>query len=169
MDHYKEILGGSAAGIMQILVGYPFDTVKVRYIETNSKSISSCLKTMIKDNGIKSFYQGVKSPLYGSIFYNTNMFYSYSLFDRYISDKKNSIFHNSFICGSLVGITTTIVECPIDLIKTQMQCNKNMIIKDIGIKNVYRGFTPTILRNIPSTGFYFGIYTHLKIKLPIFW
>lgn len=164
-SHIKEALSGSAAGIMQILVGYPFDTVKVRYIETNSKSIGSCLKTMVKDNGIKSFYQGVRSPLYGSIFYNTNMFYSYSLFDKYISREKNSIFHNAFICGSLVGVTTTFVECPIDLTKTQMQCNKNLtfrnLMKTTSIRNLYRGFWPTLLRNIPSTGFYFGIYNHV--------
>ena len=164
-DHLKELVAGSTAGLMQTLVGYPFDTVKVRYIKTNSKSIRSCIQMMIKDNGIKSFYQGIKSPLYGGIFYNTNMFYSYALFDRYISDhEKNGIFYNSFICGSLVGITTTLFECPIDLVKIQMQIDKRKMFWNVlcntKIKTLYRGVIPTVIRNIPASGFYFGVYNY---------
>ena len=163
-DHLKEVVAGSIAGVMQTLVGYPFDTVKVRYIESKSTKISSCIRMMIKDNGIKSFYQGIRSPLYGGVFYNTNMFYSYSLFDKYISRDTNSIFYNSFICGALVGVTTTVIECPIDLIKTQMQLNKNITFKELlfntNIRTLYRGVYPTIIRNIPASGLYFGVYNH---------
>ena len=164
-NHLKEIIGGTCAGIMQAAIGYPLDTIKVRYIENGTKSISSCIKMMIKDNGLKSFYQGVKAPLYGSVFYNTNMFYSYSLFDRYISKKENSIFKNAFISGALVGITTSFVESPMDLAKTQMQIHKELtlgkIIKNTSIKQFYRGLNPTIIRNIPASGFYFGTYDHV--------
>jgi solute carrier family 25 carnitine/acylcarnitine transporter 20/29 len=176
-EHITEIIGGSGAGIMQVIAGYPFDTVKVRYINSNTKSIYSCIRMMIKDNGFRSFYQGVKSPLYGSVLYNTNMFYSYSLFDRYINNKNNSIFYNSFVSGALVGVTTTFIESPMDLAKTQMQINKNLslsrFIKDTTYKQYYRGFWPTMLRNIPASGLYFGVYNHMynyyqSIDQPLF-
>ena len=164
-DHMKEIIGGIGAGTMQVIVGYPFDTFKVRYIESNAKSIKSCLQLMIKDNGLKSFYQGIKSPLLGSAFYNANMFYSYSLFDKYISKKEKSIFHNAAISGALVGVTTTFIESPMDLAKTQMQIDKKLtlthILKNTNLKTFYRGFWPTMIRNIPASGLYFGIYDHL--------
>lgn len=164
-DHLKEIVAGSAAGIMQTLVGYPFDTVKVRYINSDTKSIRSCIQMMIRDNGVRSFYQGIKSPLYGGVFYNTNMFLSYRLFDNYLSSGTSSIFYDSFICGSLVGVTTTFFECPIDLVKTQMQIDKRLtfrgMIMGTNIKTLYRGFTPTIIRNIPASGFYFGVYNYV--------
>jgi len=58
MDDSKIIISGGFAGIAQILTGHPFDTVKVRYIEGDHKTILSCLKC-IQEEGYKSFYRGV--------------------------------------------------------------------------------------------------------------
>jgi solute carrier family 25 carnitine/acylcarnitine transporter 20/29 len=163
-----DIAPGTVAGLTQTIVGYPFDSVKVKYINGSSKTIVSCIQTMYKDNGVRSFYQGVKAPLYGGIIYNSVMFYSYDTFDKLIQGKretKGDVFKTAFILGSIIGVTTTVVESPMDFLKTQMQVNKALTFRTAlrtPIKQMYRGIYPTLIRNIPSTAAYFSAFEYTQ-------
>jgi solute carrier family 25 carnitine/acylcarnitine transporter 20/29 len=56
----KDLVGGSIGGIAQVLVGQPFDIVKVR-IQTSAKgtyaSPLDCAKGLLKADGFKGFYK----------------------------------------------------------------------------------------------------------------
>jgi hypothetical protein len=156
-EFFNNVIPGTAAGFAQTIVGYPLDTIKVKYINNKSTTtIPKCIKNMYKDNGVKSFYQGIKSPLYAGLIYNATIFYSYNIFDKIIQSKKETksqVFGGAFTIGSLIGTTTTFIECPMDLLKTQMQNDKNLTFKKalkIPTKDLFRGFNPTLIRNIPS-------------------
>ena len=161
MDDFTIIIGGALAGLAQITIGHPFDTVKVRYIKNKHKypTVMSCVRT-IRAEGCNKFYRGVSSPMIGSIIMNIQTFYVYSLFNRYV-------YQDPFISGSLSGATLALVESPADLIKSRLQIdpstNYNRTIRDIGVRNIYNGLGITVLRNTFSVGFFFWGYENTKI------
>ena len=157
-DDSKIIISGGFAGIIQVLTGHPFDTVKVRYIDGEHGNIFSCMKS-IRSEGYKSFYRGVSSPLAGSLIINIQTFYIYTWLNKY--------FHKDpMIAGALTGFGLAFVESPSDLIKSRMQINPNMsyvkTLKEIGYINIYKGLNVTILRNSISVGLYFWGYENTK-------
>ncbi|KAI9350532.1 mitochondrial carrier domain-containing protein [Zopfochytrium polystomum] len=63
----KELLAGSIGGIVQVLSGQPFDTVKVR-LQTQAGQYTSaldCVRKTYRNEGIAGFYKGTLTPLLG--------------------------------------------------------------------------------------------------------
>jgi len=151
------LFGGVLAGITQTIVGHPFDTIKVRYIKENHKTIYGCINNVRKD-GYRYFYKGALSPTVSSVLMNVQTFYLYENINKHI--------HNYFISGAVTGILLSFTESPTDLIKSRLQINPksnyNQIIKELGIKNIYKGFNICMYRNILSTGLYFSTYHNIK-------
>jgi hypothetical protein len=62
----KELTAGSVGGICQVLVGQPFDTVKVRLQTSNLYSgVIDCASKTLKSDGLMGFYKGTLTPLLG--------------------------------------------------------------------------------------------------------
>lgn len=156
MSDLTIISSGAFAGLAQVITGYPFDTVKVRYINNNHTSIIKCIKT-IKNESYRNFYRGVWSPMVGSIFINVQTFYTYSLFNTYF---------NTFMSGAMTGVLLASIETPIDLIKSRIQINPTStyvnVIKSVGVKNSFKGLKITIWRNFISVGLFFWGYETTK-------
>jgi len=158
MDTRKELIYGSLAGFSQVLTGHPLDTIKVRYINSNT-NLWGCVKIM-KREGIRSFYKGMTSPLTGNILINAQTFYFYNWVKREYK-------FNHFITGGLTGITLSFIETPTDLIKTRMQLDHTNMsyfktIKQIGLRRIYTGFHITCWRNFIGVGGYFAGYELVK-------
>ena len=141
-------------------------------IDGDHKSIFGCARSMFKDNGIRSFYQGIRSPLYAAVFINTNIFYSYSLSRNLVGipigtsyekleDKKDKINYYKKIAtaGCLTGFALSFFEGPMELFKCQMQVDKeatfHSLYKKMGLTGITRGLGATHIRNIPAMGMYF--------------
>jgi solute carrier family 25 carnitine/acylcarnitine transporter 20/29 len=152
----KDIFPGSVAGLAQTIVGHPLDSIKVKYVNSNAKTIYECMRIMYRDNGLRAFYQGIKSPLCGGLLYNTSVFYGYN----FTTEKLG---WNPFVAGSVVGSCATVVESPMDMIKTRMQLDKRVSFGSslhMPLSQLLKGFNVTLLRNIPSCGLYFGTFEY---------
>ena len=117
-DDIKQILSGSVAGVIQTIVGHPLDTVKVNCVKNNYSSIGQCIKYMLKENGVKSFYQGIKAPLCGNMFYKSTQLYTY---DAIKSKLEVNSYKGIFMASCLTGVVTAVVKSPIDMMKCQLQ------------------------------------------------
>lgn len=88
-------------------------------------------------------------------------------------------FH-SMTAGAGAGLVSSIVTCPLDVVKTRLQAQAasvnhkdyqtvEMIIKDIwrsgGFRGFYRGLGPTLAGYLPTWGIYFTVYDMVKDKL----
>ena len=65
---YKDLFGGTVGGIAQVLVGQPFDTVKVRLQSAPEGTYSGAVdvvKKLIANEGPMGFYKGTLTPLIG--------------------------------------------------------------------------------------------------------
>lgn len=75
-----------------------------------------------------------------------------------------------FTAGIAAGVASCCVTTPLDLIKIQLQvnnresflkCTKKALQKH-GVKGLFKGFSVTMIRDVPSYGFYFVSYAYWK-------
>lgn len=84
---------------------------------------------------------------------------------------------NSIIAGAGAGLVSSIVTCPLDVIKTKLQAQSiahgghgylgirgtvGHIITNQGLRGLYRGLGPTILGYLPTWAIYFSVYDETK-------
>ncbi|ORX49735.1 mitochondrial carrier, partial [Piromyces finnis] len=175
-DSTNDFISGLLSGWAQVLVGHPFDTVKVN-LQTQShyKGAMHCVKSIAKNEGFNGFYKGVKSPLVGIGFANSLMFVANGYFKRIIAngvpDDEMSI-KQHITSGFLSGSVMPFVSTPMEHMKIRLQIHPakyNGLIdctiktlKSGGIKSLYHGYGITLLRDIPSFSAYFGTYELVK-------
>mmetsp|Transcript_40548 Transcript_40548/g.49185 ORF Transcript_40548/g.49185 Transcript_40548/m.49185 type:complete len:344 (-) Transcript_40548:234-1265(-) len=179
--------GGTLGGMGGIAASYPLDTVKVR-MQTTRGIYNGMLDTIFKiakQEGMKTFYKGVQAPLvsYGLIKATTFGVYGNCL--DYFAERAGDPFHTPtfteiVIAGHLSGFAAAFIMAPSDAIKIHMQaasqgkgvfhestwgCAKH-IVKTEGVGALFRGFTPTALRDGPGMALYYIIYDLCKKYLP---
>ena len=183
----KDFVAGTIAGILQVIVGQPFDIIKVRIqaqSQTNPtyKNPWDCRKKRIYQNeGFYTFYRGTLSPLVGigacvSIQFGVNEGCK-RVVKKYKKDynKPNPNYLTLFqlaSCGAVAGLANAIVSIPVEHIRIKMQVEGTKLIKkytgswdclkkiykEHGIHGIYKGGMPTLPREAISYFFYFGMY-----------
>jgi solute carrier family 25 carnitine/acylcarnitine transporter 20/29 len=173
---------GTAGGIGLVIVGHPFDTLKVR-LQTQSSTnpiysgFGDCVRKTVAKEGFAGLYAGVRSPLYGQAFLNAWQFGVWGNAKKLVSDQNGFIsIPGFFAAGAFTGSLVALVECPVDLFKTQLQtqvfkanpeytsfagCFKTILSKH-GLRGAMQGLTPTICRNTIAVANYFGFYELTK-------
>ncbi|KAG8983501.1 hypothetical protein FRB90_005944 [Tulasnella sp. 427] len=84
---------------------------------------------------------------------------------------------NSTIAGASAGFVSSVVTCPLDVVKTKLQAQKapkgspgylgvsatvrGILLRD-GVKGLYRGLGPTMLGYLPTWAIYFTVYDGVK-------
>ncbi|KAK9686851.1 hypothetical protein K7432_015001 [Basidiobolus ranarum] len=96
---------------------------------------------------------------------------------------RNSDNLKNTIAGAGAGCVTSILTCPLDVVKTRLQNQGHRITEpklghknykgtagtltriwaEEGIRGLYRGLGPTIYGYLPTWAIYFSVYDHLKI------
>jgi solute carrier family 25 carnitine/acylcarnitine transporter 20/29 len=128
---------GTFAGIAQVGIGHPLDTIKIRMqaqsvvrmsSSSNSTtksfdSIFSTLRTTLQRDGARGLYKGAASPLCGAMLQNASGFMFWGWSKKLFQEKENEQLSGGalFKAGLVVGVLCLMVENPVDLIKTQMQ------------------------------------------------
>ena len=161
------ILKGITAGYIGALVVYPIDFIKTRVQNGSNITSFNCLKSIIRTEGYKAFYKGFFSQ---TISIGPEKAIKIIVNNTVLSYLPESNF-NKIIAGACAGTAQVIITNPSDIIKIQYQINKgekkNLLstIKDIGgFKNLYRGTSACLLRDVPFSAIYFPIYDYFKNK-----
>lgn len=79
---------GASAGIVGSLCAQPVDLVKTRIMNNPEvyKNIVYCVKMTIKNDGILSFYNGIKPFMVRAVSFNTLMFFFYGSFRTFFNN-----------------------------------------------------------------------------------
>ncbi|CAJ0748616.1 18172_t:CDS:2, partial [Entrophospora sp. SA101] len=166
----KEAFSGTLAGCAQVVVGFPFDTIKVR-LQTDSqkyKTAINCLKMTIRQETALGLYKGSSSPMLGNGISNAILFSTNKKFRGMFNDgdSTRSLTLNEIAkAGALTGVVMSFVNCPVELLKVKLQtqydqpaANKkytsvfhaaSSIYNQNNIKGLYRGITATVIRDVP--------------------
>lgn len=133
---------GSIAGICQVCVGHPFDTLKVRLQAGAS----------LKDALSRNIFKGITYPLLGISFCNAVVFTAYH-------NCGLSLSNNPWIAGAIAGAIASLAYCPMELYKIRKQLN---VSQSVFFIQPYRGWRLTLLREVPSFSAYFGTHEVLE-------
>lgn len=171
----KDLFAGTVSGIAQVLVGQPFDTIKVRLASDTTglyKDTTDALKQLISKEGPFALYKGTLTPLIGvgacvSIQFAANEYMKRVVFHG----QTHLSFSQYYISGSVAGLTNSLLATPIEHIRTRLQTQIQGKLGPLDmIKKIYnqggvgllnRGFFPCALRESHGLGVYFMTFEYL--------
>lgn len=160
-------LKGLLAGATGAFAVYPIDVVKTHMQNQNKlvdrlyKNGFDCWNKLWKQGGIKSFYRGSFAQLLGVGPEKAVKLFAYS----YVTEKHNDELKYHLFGGLLAGTCQVFITSPYEMIKINLQMNKNINYKELlNRKKLYTGASACFLRDIPFSGIYFPTYWYLKEK-----
>ncbi|KAL2121023.1 hypothetical protein VTJ04DRAFT_5050 [Mycothermus thermophilus] len=190
----RSFVAGGFGGVCSVIVGHPFDLVKVR-LQTADKGVYSgaidvVKKSVAKDGLRRGLYAGVSAPLYGVTPMFAVSFWGYDLGKSIVRatstvspDGSLSIAQIS-AAGFFSAIPMTAITAPFERVKVilQVQGQKKLapgekpkysgaadvvrqLYKEGGIRSVFRGSAATLARDGPGSAAYFAAYEYLKREL----
>ncbi len=139
-----DCVAGTCAGVAQVAIGHPLDTLKVRVQSAGQvvrggggggggdglSTPTQALRTTLRREGVRGLYKGAASPLCGAMLQNAAAFLFWGVSKKAVAracpadtegaGRRLSV-PGLVKAGLLVGCLCLIVENPIDLVKTQMQ------------------------------------------------
>ncbi|SGY32455.1 BQ5605_C002g01365 [Microbotryum silenes-dioicae] len=188
IDTPRRLLAGSLAGIASVVSTYPLDLVRSRLsIESASLGLSSdspkkstgiwkmTVRVFREENGFKGLYRGLTPTAAGVAPYVAINFAAYESFKIYLSNAEG---HppgtlEKLCCGALAGSISQTLTYPLDVLRRRMQVVgvKGLgyeysgawnavftIIRKEGLKGLYKGVIPNLLKVGPSIGTSFAVY-----------
>ncbi|KAH8287847.1 hypothetical protein KR018_002286, partial [Drosophila ironensis] len=169
-------------GAAGVIVGHPFDTVKV-HMQTDDpknpkyKGTFDCFRQILQKDGFRGVYRGITSPMAGIGVVNAVVFGVYGNVQRLSSEPESLSTH--FSAGCIAGVAQSFVCSPMELAKTRLQlsqqidsgikftgplhCLKHIFMTE-GIRGTFKGLVATILRDMPGFASYFVTYEYLMRK-----
>jgi len=152
-----------------VIVGHPFDTIKVRLqTATTTTTKSNASSFFSSSGGFRSLYRGLSAPLSMACFVNAIVFSSYGtssrVYDHYFTPPANNKqsqsqrdpWQKSFLCGSFAGAVQCLVICPTEHLKCRLQIQGNS--SNNPKKPKYNGPLHLAKQIISRHGFFDGLF-----------
>ncbi|KAM7161667.1 mitochondrial adenyl nucleotide antiporter SLC25A24 isoform 2-T2 [Macrochelys suwanniensis] len=171
---WRQLLSGAVAGAVSRTGTAPLDRLKVMMQVHSSKSnkmnISSGLKQMVKEGGIRSLWRGNGVNVIKIAPETAIKFWAYEQYKKLFANEDGKIGTvERFVSGSLAGATAQTSIYPMEVLKTRLAVGKTgqyygmfdcakKILKREGLKAFYKGYVPNILGIIPYAGIDLAVY-----------
>lgn len=147
-DELKSLISAFLSGVIHIIIGHPFDTIKTLQQSNNQKIIYNNL------------YRGLFFPVLQNALINSITFGSNHYFKKY---------NNQYISYSYCGFLSTILCTPLDNYKILKQYNIPYKINMKSFLQSYKHTNVVALRELPATIIYFATYDHSRYYgIPIY-
>ncbi|PIA43897.1 hypothetical protein AQUCO_01800145v1 [Aquilegia coerulea] len=178
-------VGGAAAGFVSTLACHPLEVLKDRLTISPEiyPSISIALRKTYKDGGIGALYSGLCPTLIGMLPYSTCYYFMYeTVKNSYCQAKKKKNLNRAemLLVGALSGLTASTISFPLEVARKRLmvgalqgKCPANMaaalseVIREEGLKGLYRGWGASCLKVMPSSGITWMFYEAWKDILVI--
>jgi solute carrier family 25 carnitine/acylcarnitine transporter 20/29 len=181
---FKDLFAGAVGGVAQVLIGQPFDIVKVRLQTSQQYTGALDAATQIyKNEGALAFYKGTLTPLIGIGACVSVQFGGFH-YARRAFEAQNTAKHGSpqlsysqyYAAGAFAGIANTVLSSPIEHIRIRLQtqphganrlyngpidCVRKLSAHQGLLAGVYRGTAVTYLREAQAYGFWFTTFEYL--------
>ncbi|ROV93501.1 hypothetical protein VSDG_06830 [Cytospora chrysosperma] len=183
MQTAKDLFSGAAGGVAQVLLGQPFDIVKVRLqTSTTNTSAVATATSILKNEGPMAFYKGTLTPLIGIGACVSVQFGGFHAARRYFEEQNTRTrgaaegaplsYGQYFAAGAIAGVANTVLSCPIEHVRIRLQtqphgagrlyagpvdCVRKLVRAEGGglARGVYRGSAVTVLREAQAYGVWF--------------
>eukprot|EP00879_Flechtneria_rotunda_P013470 GHRR01014064.1.p1 GENE.GHRR01014064.1~~GHRR01014064.1.p1 ORF type:complete len:435 (+),score=113.80 GHRR01014064.1:526-1830(+) len=126
----QDLTAGTVAGVAQLFIGHPFDTIKVKLQSQSSTGgtvqysgpLDAAKQTLMRE-GIKGIYKGMGAPLATVALFNAVLFASRGQMEVLLAHKDGSPLHLSGQLIASVGAScaVSLVATPTELLKCRLQ------------------------------------------------
>ncbi|KAA6410221.1 MAG: solute carrier family member 46 [Lasallia pustulata] len=186
----RSLAGGAVGGVCAVVVGHPFDLVKVR-LQTAEKgvytgAIDVVRRTVAREGLARGLYAGVSAPLVGVTPMFAVSFWGYDMGKGLINTFSSTPTTTYTIpqlafAGFFSAIPMTLITAPFERVKVllQIQGQKSLrpgekpryaggldVVRQLyaegGIRSVFRGSLMTLARDGPGSAAYFATYEYIK-------
>jgi len=178
LSNFQNTISGAVTGFLSGIMTAPLDVLKIRMQLQKSSNggvlkYNHILRSIVKicrEEGIRALWKGSIAAQYLSISYGAVQFYIYEQcmkgFNKLRDEKKYPIPHSvqNFVSGAISGANAVIVTYPFDFLRTRFATQGNVhlyrnipqatyiVIKNEGIKSLYKGVVPSVVSIIPYIG-----------------
>ncbi|KAF9791948.1 mitochondrial tricarboxylate transporter [Thelephora terrestris] len=173
------LIAGATAGGIEAFVTYPTEYVKTRsQFGGKRESPISILRTTLKTKGITGLYSGCTALIVGNSVKAGVRFVSYDKFKGILADSEGKVSApRSLVAGLGAGMTEAIFAVtPSETIKTKLIDDAKrpipqyrglihgttQIVKAEGLRGIYRGLFPVMMRQGANSAVRFTTYSTLK-------
>ncbi|KAG8528152.1 uncharacterized protein KY384_007068 [Bacidia gigantensis] len=188
----RSLVAGGVGGVCAVVVGHPFDLVKVR-MQTAEKGVYNgaldvVRKTFAREGIRRGLYAGVSAPLVGVTPMFAVSFWGYDVGQKLVRSfspqtASNTTFSISQIAaaGFFSAVPMTLITAPFERVKVllQIQGQKQLapgekpkysggldvvrqLYKEGGVRSVFRGSFMTLARDGPGSAAYFTTYEYVR-------
>lgn len=182
-----DLIAGVVAGAACTLAGHPFDTVKVFLQDHAAKgarahTTASATREIYSRRGVRGLYAGVAAPLIGASLETGANYACFHLIREGVAldaaggrDGFASRLGASAVSGAIAGAAMCAFLTPFELVKCRAQVGQGggravavarEIIAQRGVGGLFRGFTHTMMREVPAGAVYFASYEALQTMFP---
>ncbi|CAN0927944.1 Probable envelope ADP,ATP carrier protein, chloroplastic [Linum grandiflorum] len=154
-------------------VTYPLDVLRLRLaVETGHRTMTEIALTMLREEGVASFYCGLGPSLLSIAPYIAVNFCMFDLVKKSLPEKYQQTAQASVITAVVSAAVATLTCYPLDTVRRQMQVRnapyKNFfdafpgIVERDGIIGLYRGFVPNALKSLPNNSIKLSTFDLVK-------
>ncbi|OVA01247.1 Mitochondrial substrate/solute carrier [Macleaya cordata] len=131
-DVAKDLTAGTVGGAAQLIVGHPFDTIKVKLqsqpvplpgqVPKYSGAIDA-VKQTIRAEGLGGLYKGMGAPLATVAAFNAVLFTVRGQLETFLRSQPGAplTISQQVLCGAGAGLAVSFLACPTELIKCRLQ------------------------------------------------
>lgn len=181
---------GSFAGMIGASIVYPIDIIKTRMQNQKGNTLYSsyldCFRKIIRNEGVLGLYSGLLPQVVGVA---PEKAIKLTLNDliRGIGKKQSAsgdiTLPWEILAGTSAGLCQVIVTNPLEVSKIRLQTQgeyiKQMkdqgkivnpktaveVVRELGLRGLYKGASACLLRDIPFSGIYFPTYANIKKRV----
>lgn len=155
------LLSGAVAGFGVDVALFPLDTLKTRLQSSQG---------FIKAGGFKGVYNGLGSAAVGSAPGAAMFFSTYETSKKLLNPSFGSGPVTHMAAASIGEIMACLVRVPTENVKQKMQAGLyktnseclSAVLKDGAVNGLYKGYSTTVLRDVPFSLIQFPLYEQLK-------
>lgn len=174
---YANLIGGGIAGVVGTSIMFPMDMVKTRLQnqKTGDKLYNGgvdCFRKIIKnEGGVRALYRGLSANLVGvtpekALKLAVNDYLRQTL----QGDKPEIPYIYEVLSGAGAGFCQVVATNPMEIVKIRLQVageskqTRNLVevVRELGLKGLYKGAPATLLRDVPFSMVYFSLYGRVK-------
>lgn len=193
-DIAKDLTAGTVGGIANLVVGHPFDTIKVKLQSQPTPAPGQlpkyagaldAVKQTVAAEGPRGLYKGMGAPLATVAAFNALLFTVRGQMETLLRSEPGAplTVKQQVVAGAGAGLAVSFLACPTELIKCRLQAQSSLaeagavsaatlpkgpmdvarhVMKDAGLKGLFKGLVPTMGREIPGNAIMFGVYEAVK-------
>ncbi|XP_043443828.1 S-adenosylmethionine mitochondrial carrier protein isoform X1 [Prionailurus bengalensis] len=157
------LVAGGVAGVSVDLILYPLDTIKTRLQSPQGFN---------KAGGFRGIYAGVPSAAIGSFPNAAAFFITYEYVKWFLHTDSSSYLMpmKHMLAASAGEVVACLIRVPSEVVKQRAQVSSSSrtfqifsnVLYQEGIRGLYRGYTSTVLREIPFSLVQFPLWESLK-------